>query len=153
MSGDDPLVAKLKHWIDVFMRRSTRDFIKYAREIGLSMSQHGALFHLNSMGTSGVTDLGEHLGVTSAAASQLLDRLVQQDLIQRSEDPHDRRVKQIVMTDKGCRVLNDGVRARQAWLDDLANTIPDDEKEQILIGLDALIERANQIEKTVEPES
>ena len=153
MSGDDPLVAKLKHWIDVFMRRSTRDFIKYARESGLSMSQLGALFHLNSMGTSGVTDLGEHLGVTSAAASQLLDRLVQQDLIQRSEDPNDRRVRQIVMTDKGCRVLNEGIRARQGWLDDLANTIPDDEKEQILIGLDALIERANQIDKTAEPES
>jgi len=153
MSDIDPLVTTLEHWIDVFMHRSMRNFIQYARNSGLSMSQLGALFHLNSMGTSGVTDLGDHLGVTSAAASQMLDRLVQQGLIQRSEDPHDRRVKQIDLTEEGCRVLEESIRARQDWLDDLANTIPDNEKEPIIAALNTLIERANQIGKATEPES
>ena len=92
------------------------------------MSQFGALFHLHRMGSSGVTDLGDHLGVTSAAASQMLDRLVQQGLILRSEDPNDRRVKQIVLTDKGHQVLQESIRARQGWLDDLAETLSDRRK-------------------------
>ena len=62
------------------MHRSMRHFLRYARESGLSMSQFGALFHIHRRGSSGVTDLGDHLGVTSAAASQMLDRLVQQGL-------------------------------------------------------------------------
>ena len=153
MSDIDPLTTALKHWIDVFMHRSTRNFIQYARKSGLSMSQLGALFHLNSMGTSGVTDLGDHLGVTSAAASQMLDRLVQQGLIQRSEDPHDRRVKQIDLTDEGYRVLEESVRARQSWLADLADAVPDSEKEPIIAALNTLIERADQIGKIADPES
>lgn len=153
MSDTDSLVTTLEHWTDVFMHRSMRNFIQFARESGLSMSQLSALFHLNSMGMSGVTDLGDHLGVTSAAASQMLDRLVKQGLIQRSEDPHDRRVKQIVLTDKGCLVLDEGTRARQSWLSDLADIIPDDEKGPIMAALNTLIDGANRIEKTADPGS
>ena len=108
------------------------------------MSMIVALFHLNKMGSSGVTDLGDHLGVTSAAASQMLERLVQQELIQRSEDPTDRRVKQIVLTDKGCRVLGEGLRARQSWLDDLAVNLSPGEKEQITAAMKIMIEKADQ---------
>jgi DNA-binding MarR family transcriptional regulator len=152
MSDADPLVTTLEHWIDVFMHRSMRNFIQYARNTGLSMSQLGALFHLNSMGTSGVTDLGDHLGVTSAAASQMLDRLLQQGLIQRSEDPHDRRVRQIDLTEEGCRILEESIQARQSWLDELADAVPDSEKEPIIAALNTLIERADQIGKATEPE-
>jgi DNA-binding MarR family transcriptional regulator len=145
MSDNDPLITTLEEWIDVFMHHSMRNFIHYARKSGLTMSQLGTLFHLNSEGTTGVTDLGEHLGVTSAGASQLLDRLVQQGLIQRTEDPQDRRVKQIVLTDEGCRIFEESVHARQGWLDDLVNVIPDNEKASITTALNTLIERANQI--------
>ena len=101
MTESESLTATLERWIDIFMHRSMRNFIEYARKSGLSMSQLGALFHLNRMGTSGVTNLGDHLGVTSAAASQMLDRLFQQGLIQRTEDPHDRRVRKIELTTQG----------------------------------------------------
>lgn len=153
MSNIDPLITTLEQWIDVFMHHSMHNFIQYARESGLSMSQLGALFHLNDMGTSGVTDLGDHLGVTSAAASQMLDRLVQQGLIQRSEDPHDRRVKQIVLTSKGSRVLEESIRARQGWLADLARAIPDSRKEPIITALNTLINQAQQIGQSDEPEN
>jgi len=153
MIENDPLITTLEEWIDVFMHHSMRNFIQYARKSGLTMSQLGTLFHLNTMGTSGVTDLGEHLGVTSAGASQLLDRLVQQGLIQRSEDPQDRRVKQIVLTEEGCQLLEESIHARQGWLDDLVNVIPNNEKAPITAALNTLIERANQIGISAEKES
>ena len=152
MQQDDPLVVTLQKWIEVSMHRSMRHFIWYARDCGLSMSQLGALFHIERSGSSGVTDLGDDLGVTSSAASQMLERLVQQDLVLRSEDPSDRRVKQIILTDKGHQVLRESIRARQRWLADLAEALSDSEKEAIIAALNTLIDKANQLGQPVEPD-
>jgi DNA-binding MarR family transcriptional regulator len=151
MQQADPFLVTLQRWIGVFMQRSMRDFMGYARERGLSMSQLGALFQIRRRGSSGVTDLGDDLGVTSSAASQMLERLVQQGLILRSEDPSDRRVKQIVLTEKGIQVLQESIRARQSWLSDLTETLSDSEKEAITAALNILIDRANHLGQPVEP--
>jgi DNA-binding MarR family transcriptional regulator len=127
------------------MRRSMRNFILFSKESGLSMSQIGALFQINR-GGSGVSDLGDGLGITSAAASQMIERLVQLELILRSEDLHDRRFKQMVLTDKGLRMLQESLNARQGWLTEMADTLSDGEKEQIMAALNILIEKANQLE-------
>jgi len=150
MSNTDPFISSFQHWIDIFMHRSLRRFIHFARENGLSMSMIGTLFHLSKKGCAGVTDLGDHLGVTSAASSQMLERLVQQELILRTEDPTDRRVKQIVLTEKGHNVLDEGVRARQGWLDDLVEILSREEKELIKGALDLMINKANQLEGPIE---
>lgn len=143
MPEDDHFRATLHQWIEFTMRGSMRNFIHYARASGLSMSQLGVLFHLSRRPGCGVTDLGDHLGVTSAAASQLLDRLVQHGLILRSEDPHDRRVKQIVLTDKGRLVLEEGIQARQDFLDYLAEALSEEEKDQVSASLQLMIDKAS----------
>ena len=152
MPHADPFVVTLQEWLKVSMHRSFRHLICYARESGLSMSQLGALFHIHRMGSSGVTDLGEHLGVTSAGASQMLERLVQQELILRSEDPNDRRVKQIVLTDKGLQVLQESMRTRQNWVYDLAEALSDSEKETIEAALNTLVDKANHLGRPIEPD-
>ncbi len=76
MSNADSFITVFQEWIDLFMHRSMHRFIQYTRKSGLSMSMIGAIFHLHHKNSVGVTDLGEHLGVTSAAASQMLERLV-----------------------------------------------------------------------------
>jgi DNA-binding MarR family transcriptional regulator len=149
----EPFVDTLKKWFEISMHRSMRNFIHYARNSGLSMSHFGALFHIQHRGSSGVTEVGDHLGVTSAASSQMLERMVQQELILRTEDPDDRRVKQIILTENGRRVLEEGIRARQGWLDDLAKTLSDDEKETIKLALDILIDKAKNLKQPIEAES
>jgi DNA-binding MarR family transcriptional regulator len=72
-------------------------------------------------------------------------------LVLRTEDPSDRRVKQIVLTDKGYQVLQESIRARQSWLSDLAQTLSDSEKEDIIAALDILIDRAHHLGQPVEP--
>jgi DNA-binding MarR family transcriptional regulator len=81
----------------------------------------------------------------------MLERLVQQELILRSEDPSDRRVKQIILTNKGLQVLQESIRARQSWLSDLAETLSDSEKEAIIAALNILIDKANHLRQPVEP--
>ncbi len=146
----DPFVATLEEWNNVSMHRSMRNFLSYARKCGLSMSHIGALFHIHREGMCGVTELGNHLDVTSAAASQMLERLVQQELILRTEDPKDRRGKQIVLTDKGNQVLEEGIRARQKWLDDLTETLSEGEKETIMGALNILIEKTGNLKQPIE---
>lgn len=141
----DPLVDSLRKWTEIFMRRSMRNFIHFARESGLSMLQLGALFHIQR-GASGVSDLGDDIGVTNAAASQMLERLVQLQLVQRSEDPHDRRVKQMVLTEKGQTVLQESIYARQSWFENLANTLSDSEKGQVVAALNILVDKANMLD-------
>jgi DNA-binding MarR family transcriptional regulator len=149
MRSTDLFVATLHSWIEIFMRRSMHNFILYSKESGLSMSQIGALFRIHRF-TSGVSDLGDNLGISKAAASQMLERLVQQELILRTEDPNDRRSKKIVLSEKGCQTLQESMDARQEWLNDLTLTLSPNEKEQIISALSILIEKTKQIEAHAE---
>ncbi len=133
------------------MRRSMRSLIIYMKENELSMSQVGALFQINR-GRSNVSDLGEGLGITTAAASQMLERLVQQDLILRSEDPVDRRVKHLALTDKGGRIIQESVHARQNWLEDLVSVLSANEREQVAAAVKLMIEKTNQLDQRPEPQ-
>jgi len=133
------------------MHRSMRSLILYMKENDLSMSQVGALFQINH-GRQHVSELGEGLGISIAAASQMLERLVQQELILRSEDPQDRRVKQLALTHKGCRIMHESVQARQGWLEDLVSTLSAGEKGQIAAAIKVLIDKANQLDQQSESE-
>ena len=151
MQSADPFVNTLGKWIEIFMRRSMHNFISYSKEKGLSMSQLGALLHLFRGGSCSVSDIGDNLGVTNAAASQMLERLVQQGLILRKEDPEDRRVKQVVLTNKGREILQESIAARQVWLESLGQTLSETEREQITAALEVLIEKASRLEENPIP--
>ncbi len=145
MNSSDPLINALHESIRVIMRRFMPIILHFAKGCGLSMPQIGVLFQLDHGGTSGVSNLSDDLGITSAAGSQMLDRLVQQELILRSEDPVDRRVKNIVLTVKGRKILQEIVHMRQAWMEELAGALSPSEKEQVIAALKILVEKADQI--------
>jgi len=143
---EDPFITAFGEWMEILVRQSMRRFLRYARESGLSMSHIGAIFHTHQLGSCGVTEIGEHLGVSSAAASQMLDRLVQQDLVLRSEDPNDRRVKRIELTEKGKCILEEGLRARQTWLKDLALSLTEGERDTVQEAMRILITKIDELE-------
>jgi DNA-binding MarR family transcriptional regulator len=145
MQNTNNFKITFEKWIGIIMRRSIHNIIRFARENGLSMSQIGALFYLHRKGSTGVTDLGDHLDVTSAAASQLTDRLVQLELIQRSEDPNDRRLKKIVLTDRGRQIINDGIHAQTNWIDEINENLNPNEREKIISALNIMIEKTRPI--------
>jgi DNA-binding MarR family transcriptional regulator len=139
MSKPTELIDVMIKWNDVFMRGQMTGFVRYAKQCGLSMSQAGVLFRLHRRGLSkGVSDIGDYLGVTSAAASQLLDRLVQQGLISRTEDPEDRRTKRLSLTERGRRVIEEALRSRQRWFTSLAKGMTEEERTTVSAGLEIL---------------
>lgn len=134
-----PLIQTLHEWMRVIMQHSMRNFMLYAKEHGYSMAQLNAMFRIHHKGACGVSDLGEEMGVTSAAASQLLERLVQQGLAARAEDPQDRRTRVVTLTPAGEQIVRDSIAARQGWLDRLAELLTPAEQEQVNAALQLLI--------------
>jgi len=124
------------------MHASMRGFWRYAKEHGLSMTQMFILRQVQGeQGGCNVSMIGEQMGVTSAAISQTLDRLVQQGLVSRTEDLQDRRNKRIQLTPRGEQVLSEGLEARQAWIADLDARLTEDEKALIGRALTLLAEK------------
>ncbi len=146
MQSDNTFVHTLQEWSAVFRRNLVGNFFIYARDNGLTMAQFGAMLRIFHGGACGVSDIGNVLGVTNSAASQMLERLVQLKLITRTEDPKDRRVKQIVLTDKGMRILQESSLAIQSWMENLASMMTAEEQDQAQHGLAILIEKVSQSE-------
>jgi DNA-binding MarR family transcriptional regulator len=130
------------------MRRSMRELVQFSKDSGMSMTQLSTLMHLHHQGACGVSDIGSHLGVTSAAASQMIDRLVQQGLLERSEDPLDRRVKQIRVTAKGRQLIEAGIKARRSWMEDLTTALTPEEQARITQALVLLTQAAGRLERS-----
>ena len=126
-------------WSEAAMHTSMQAFRQYNRTSGLSFSQVTTLFRIYHHGPASVNDLAEHLGVTKAAVSQLLDKLVADDLILRLEDARDRRSKQILLTEKGRDSVRASMQARHAWIDELADALTPQEKAAIQPALERLI--------------
>jgi DNA-binding MarR family transcriptional regulator len=130
--SEESFLNALREWMEISMHRSFHAFIRNIRESALSFSQINTLFRLHHHGPSPVNDLADHLGISMAAVSQLLEPLKKAGLIQRSEDPSDRRVKLIALTENGEALVKKNMRNRHAWLGELADTLTPEEKEQLL---------------------
>jgi DNA-binding MarR family transcriptional regulator len=146
MTEINPLVSTLQEAFGIFRRQMMRNLFVYAKDNGLTMPQFGAMFHIFHSGGCGVSDIGNDLGITNSAASQMLERLVQIKLINRSEDPADRRGKLVVLTDRGREILVKGSLANQKWLEELAQSMTPEEQVQVRQAITILIEKARQLE-------
>jgi DNA-binding MarR family transcriptional regulator len=147
MSSHDIFTQVLHEWTGIFMRRSTIDFMHTMKEFGLSMPQLATMIRLYFADTCGVSDLGNYVGVSNAAASQMVDRLVQQGLLDRNEDPCDRRNKIIRLTLKGQELVQKSLEARHRWMEDLTIALTPDEQDSITKALTLLTQVARQLEK------
>ncbi len=136
----------LQDWTEAFTRRSMRDYKHFLDESGLSPSQLGTLMRLHFGGMCGVSDVGEHIGISNAAASQMVDRMVQMGLLKRAESPDDRRAKQLTLTDNGHAVIQHAIDARRCWMEDLTRALTPDEQTMISAALVVLTEAAHQLE-------
>jgi DNA-binding MarR family transcriptional regulator len=136
----------LHEWTQAFMRRSFHDFKHYMDASGLSPSQVNALMRLYHSEACGVSDIGEHVGISNAAASQMVDRLVQMGLVERTEKPGDRRMKQLTLTAQGRTLVDKGVEARSLWMEELTKVLTDAQRDEISSALAQLIEAAHKLE-------
>ncbi len=137
----------LRKWIEVFTNRSMRDTMQFWKESGLSMPQISTMMRLHYRGACGISEMGNHLGVTNAAASQMVDRLVHLGYLERTEDQTDRRVKQLTLTSKGNALIQKSLEARRRWLEDLVKALTPEQQAEIADALARLTKAARELDR------
>jgi DNA-binding MarR family transcriptional regulator len=136
----------LRSWMDTFVHRSMRDSTRFVKASGFSMPQFFLLMQVHHRAHCGISDLSEHLEITNAATSQLVDKLVQAGLLERAEDPHDRRAKQVSLTPAGEELVEKAIAERSRWVDDLATVLDAEERQKVAEALEILTEASHRLE-------
>ena len=147
MTKPTSLNQALRAWMDVAMHRSMRGWTHHAKSMGLSMPQFSILMQLHHHGQCGVSDISERFEISTAAASQHVENLVQAGLLERTETPEDRRVREIQLTEKGRAMIASGLAQRHAWIDQLTTSLKDEDRERLATALTDLTEAARKLER------
>ena len=135
----------LRAWMDAFMHRSMSGWNHFAKSTGLSMPQFSILMQLHHKGPCGMSEISDRFDITAAAASQLVDKLVQAGYLERTEDPSDRRAKLLTLSTQGGELIKQGVEERYRWMDDLAATLSLEDQKKVSEALTLLTNAAKEM--------
>lgn len=102
-----------------------QSFIGSMKQRGLSTPQIHALMYIFHAGECQVSDISALADVSNAAASQLVERLVQQGLVDRREDPENRRIKRVTLSEKGKRLFHESVVSNPFLMELMAALTPE----------------------------
>jgi len=152
MTKSPQFTQAIRTWMDVFMHRSMRGWGLFAKSTGLSMPQFSVLMQLYHKGACGMSEISDRFEVTPAAASQLVEKLVQSGFILREEDPNDRRAKLLNLTGSGRDLIQQGIEERYRWMEQIASRLDAEEKTKVVEALNILTEAAKTLEETPEPQ-
>lgn len=147
MTDTQQLSRSLRQWMDVTSHRSMQDQSRYVKSIGFSMAQFFLLMHVYYKRQCGISNLSEHMEITAPAASQLVDKLVQAGMLERAEDPHDRRAKQVTLTVKGRQLIEKSIHERFRWLESIVQDLSAGERSTVSEALGILTSAAEELEK------
>ena len=108
------------------------------RRFGLSLSEYSAL-RLCAEAPSILSDIAEMAGVTSAGATDIVDRLEARRLVRRLSDSKDRRAVRVALTPPGRRLFREAQSTQRAMFRDLSRSLSSSERKALVNGLSSLI--------------
>jgi len=124
-----------------------QDFMRFMQQQGLSSHQIHILMFIYHAGQCQVSDVGVLTGASKAAASQAVDRLVQQGLVEREEDPQNRRTKILRLSDKARGLIRVGVSSNP-FLMNVVASLTAREHETLQEALGILAQAAGRLQKS-----
>jgi len=102
-----------------------------ARFGGVTLHQLSALRHLVALGPLTMHELAGRMDISPSAATQLVDRLVQHQLVDRVPDPTDRRVLRVAISESAAEVVRAFEMERSRRLAGLLAALSEDELETL----------------------
>ncbi|HWS23807.1 MAG TPA: MarR family transcriptional regulator [Anaerolineales bacterium] len=144
------LKDSLHTWMHITTRTNMKRMHIFAKDNGFSMSQINAMFRIHYRGAISISDLSAETDVSPAAASQMIDKLVNQGYVSRIEDPIDRRNRIIDLTKTGHEIVEKSKEERTAWLNQLAACFSPAEQEMIEKAMKLLIQKTLEIDNREE---
>ena len=92
-----------------------------------------------------MSDVARALGVTAATASSLVERLVERGLIDRREDPQDRRQRRCRVSPSGQQLLTQFFEAAESQTQALLAVLTEPELEVMLRSIEITIEATDRL--------
>lgn len=140
MTDQNEFLETMENWAKLYFFQSLTDFFNYLKHTELSLLQAYALAHLVFKGPIKISELCEHMMVSPAAGSQLVDRLEKLDMVTRIGDPTDRRVRKISVLEKGEKFVQEHFEFSQGWLSEIPVNLSPEQADQIASVLSMLIQ-------------
>lgn len=142
----DALTADMFALASYLMRRANVGTFNAIAELDLSFTQIKALCALDAdPGARSVKGLADDLGVSLAAMSRAVDGLFERGLVGRDEDPSDRRMKRVQLTEDGHRVPRLLNESRLTALSELIGSFGEEEAAALQGALALILERHEDI--------
>jgi DNA-binding MarR family transcriptional regulator len=94
-----------------------------------------------------VGELAEEMNVRPATVTGLTDRLVRQELIERQDDPEDRRIVRVALTPEGRRVLGEIETASRAYLQVIFDRLGPDDVEKLIDLFERFSDAAEKVQR------
>ncbi|MHC9293300.1 MarR family winged helix-turn-helix transcriptional regulator [Mycobacterium sp. LTG2003] len=120
----EPSAAELADTFGRVAKTLARKFDERLAEVGVSFPRARVLAEVVRLGPIRVTDVAAAVGIAQGTASTLLEALVRDGLVARSEDSADRRVTKMVATPKGVQQAQLWLRAYETAAEELFAPLP-----------------------------
>lgn len=118
--------------------RAIRGRMREGRPAGLSVPQFRTLVYLRRHPGSGLSEIAEHLGTSLPAASELISRLVRQELVIRETDPRERRRVRLTLAPAGAAQLAEAEARTTEWLSGLLERLDPQRRRAVVDALSDL---------------
>lgn len=111
----------------------SRVLTKYFERFGLTPSQWEilALLHGEAEGLQ-LSDIGDLLRLSGPNITSIVDRLEEKGLAERASDPEDRRVKMVLLTAAGKRLVKEILSVHGENMNELTSTLSKKEKRELV---------------------
>jgi DNA-binding MarR family transcriptional regulator len=139
MSTKSSYLMAMEDWANIYLGRSLSEYFVYLKSTGISMQQAYALTYLHYNAPSKISEICDHMMVSAAAASQMVDRLEKQNLVTRIPEPTDRRVRNVVLSEQGELFVLQSIEARRSWVKEVPAALNEEQLDQISVALELLI--------------
>lgn len=125
------LYTALEAFIMRLMNLAEADGMDALAELDLSFSQARTLFTLAHHDQPlPIHVIARRVGLSDAAAGRNVDALVKLGLVERREDPHDRRVKLVSITEAGRSHTSQHLDAKRASVREFAERLPEPQRSR-----------------------
>jgi MarR family transcriptional regulator, transcriptional regulator for hemolysin len=114
-------------------------FEAHGRELGLSSAQWRLLVRLKREGRATQARLAELMEIEPISVSRLVTRMEEAGWVQRQADPHDRRIRFVVPTERTKRVLADIHTVAGAVYDEAMAGLSPSERQALVYGLTVVL--------------
>lgn len=125
-------LEELLRQVSIIIRKRGRDILQ---SFDVTPPQFNALLELDHHGQLTMGELCEQLYLACSTATDLVDRMERNQLIERERDQFDRRVIRLRIKERGREIIGEVLAARREYLAAVLKSVDEAEKERLIQAL------------------